>query len=140
MTSSGDTVTFRRPKLPSILGAIPSAVLWSFIDDLGVLWFLYFVLETSLWPPWVSAGPQGVRVRSGVSRRLYPWRIIERVDVGNPSKPNYAYLVLKHSLDPADWRRGDVVELPWLCDPTPEELVQHLKSAQHRFESRINVA
>jgi hypothetical protein len=60
--------------------------------------------------------------------------------LGNPSSPNYAYLVFKHSLDPADWRLGDVLELPWLYHPTPEELVRNLADAKHRFQQKINVA
>jgi hypothetical protein len=136
VTSSTDRVHFRRPKLRSILGVAPWAALWPLIDELGVLWFLYFVFETALWPPWVSAGHQGVRVRRGFSRRFYPWKVIERFEVGNPSFPTYGYLVLKHSLEPADWRRGDAVELPWLCDPTPDELVRGLADAQRRFQER----
>ncbi|HSF24936.1 MAG TPA: hypothetical protein VLE20_11990 [Blastocatellia bacterium] len=118
----------------------PWAALWSLIDELGVLCFLYFVLETTLWPPWVSAGPHGVRIRRHFSRRFYPWNVIERVDVGNPFQPHHAYLVLKHSLDSTDWRQGDVMELPWLYSPTPEELVRNLADAQQRFRQRINVA
>jgi hypothetical protein len=139
-TASTDTITFRRPKLRSILAVSPWAVLWSWIEDFGMFWFLYFVLETVLWPPWVSVGPQGVRIRWAFSRRFYPWKVIERVDLGNPSSPNYAYLVFKHSLDPADWRLGDVLELPWLYHPTPEELVRNLADAKHRFQQKINVA
>ncbi len=74
-----------------------------------------------------------MRIRQCRSRRLYLWRLIERFEVGNPSSPRLAYLLLKPSLDPADLRRGPVVELPYLYSPTPEEVVERLAEAQHLF-------
>ena len=136
MPSSTDAVVFRRPKLRSILRESP----WVIVDELGILWFILFVIETLICPPWVAVGPQGVRTREIFSRRFYPWPLIERFEVGNPSLPNRAYLLVKGRGDAVELRQEEVVELPQLYDPKPKELVTCLAEAQGRFQQRISVA
>ena len=136
MASFTDAVVFRRPKLRSILRESP----WAVVDELGMLWFILFVIETLICPPWVAVGPQGVRIREIFSRRFYPWPLIERFEVGNPSLPHRAYLLVKGRVDAADLHQEEVVELPQLYDPKANELVTCLAEAQGRFQQRSSVA
>ena len=120
---------FRRSRVRAVLTQSG----WALFGELGLLWFLVFVLETIFWPPWIEASSHGVRIQERCSRRFYPWQRIERFEVGNPSSPRLAYLILGPSLDPADVQRDPVVELPYLCRPLPRDVVQQLSDAQRRF-------
>jgi hypothetical protein len=120
--------------LRSILREFP----WFLFAELGLLWFLVFLIETLIWPPWVAAGPQGVRIRELFSRRFYPWSRIERFEVGNPTFPNRAYLLLKSRSDGAARQESELIELPQLYDPKPKDLVACLAEAQDRFQPRIS--
>jgi hypothetical protein len=131
MPLSTDSIVFRRP-----FRTILDEWGWGVPDAFSLPSFLLFTFETLLFPPYVSVGPWGVRFREGFSRRSFPWRAVDGFDVGDPAHPNHAYILIKRSLDPLDWRLGEPVELPELTSPTPLELVSHLREAQSRFQEK----
>jgi hypothetical protein len=122
-------VVLRRSKLRAVLRHAG----WALWDELTLAWFFVFLLETIFWPPWIEINTHGVRIRECWSQRFYPWQRIERFEVGNPSSPRVAYLLLKPSSDPRDLRRGPLVELPYLCRPNARDLVERLTEAQRQF-------
>ena len=65
----------------------------------AVLLVVAALLVAAAWlapgPNWLSVGPAGLAFRSWFRRQKYSWRVIESFQVGNPSEPRLAYVLVR---------------------------------------------
>jgi hypothetical protein len=77
-------------------------------------------VETILYPAWIRADAGGVTVWNSFRRRVFPWSEIRGFELGNPNRPEIAYLLRGYS------NQVVPVELPDLHDPSPTDVVRLL--------------
>jgi hypothetical protein len=80
-------------------------------------------------PVWVRVGARGVIFRSWFRTGQFKWADIESCEVGNPSAPRFAYIVLR----PTVRGKERAVPTPRFMTITPVELVGRLKAKQMVF-------
>ena len=92
-----------------------------------ILCIVLVFVEFILYPAWIRADARGVIVWTSFRRRVFPWSEIERFEVGNPARPEIAYLLRKHDNEIVP------IELPDLGEPPPSDVVRLLSTRQKAF-------
>ncbi len=80
-------------------------------------------------PVWVCVGSEGVAYRSWWRSGRFRWAEIASFELGNPSEPRFAYVILQAS----PGGRGHPVKLPAFSTMPPVELVRKLRAKQAVF-------
>src|ERR1035438_242438 len=78
-------------------------------------------------PVWVRVGPTGVAFRAWFRSGQFRWTQIESFVIGNPSKPRFAYIILRSTARNA---QGQAIKTPAFQTLSPTELVRILKAKQ----------
>ena len=81
-------------------------------------------------PVWVRVGPTGVAFRAWFRSGQFRWTQIESFVIGNPSKPRFAYIILRSTARNA---HGQAIKTPAFQTHSPTELVRILRAKQALF-------
>ena len=83
-------------------------------------------------PVWVRVGPSGVAFRAWWRTGQFDWQEIESFEVGNPSEPRLAYILVK----PTGGSGHRAIRAPMFSTISPSELVQRLEQKRRIFSTR----
>jgi hypothetical protein len=91
------------------------------------------LVEFVLYPAWITIGPRGVAYGQWFQRRRFLWGDIEAFALGNPGRPEVAYVLVRPDAASSAPRAA---RLPRLSSHSPEQLVSVLRAKQRLFTER----
>lgn len=91
------------------------------------------LVEAVLYPAWITIGPRGIEYGQWFRRRRVLWGEIDSFALGNPGRPEIAYVLVRGKAASTAPRPA---RLPRLSSHSPEQLVSVLQAKQRLFGER----
>jgi len=108
---------------------------FSLLEHLGfALVFLAGIVAYVVYPAWATVGLNGLRFGQWWVIRRYPWCEIQGFELGNPARPEVAYVIIREDGDALS--RAE--RLPGFSTVSPEELIAALEAKRRLFSRPLS--